>query len=107
MNQELPQPKDGDVVLGGTNIDISTAVVLGGIEGAKRDLQSESEYIRLAGLDKALKYGEDGIGLVIDALKDPTQVVKSKAYKLLRKSSESIASKALDGFYDFELFEKT
>jgi hypothetical protein len=107
MNQELPQPRDGDVVLGTTSIDISTAVVLGGIEGAKRDLQSESEYIRLAGLDKALKYGEDGIGLVIDALKDPTQVVKSKAYKLLRKSSESIASKALDGFYDFELFEKT
>ena len=39
MNQELPQPKDGDVVLGGTSIDISTAVVLGGIEGVKRVLQ--------------------------------------------------------------------
>jgi len=25
MSQELPQPKDGDVVLGGTSIDISTA----------------------------------------------------------------------------------
>jgi len=39
MNRELPQPKDGDVLLSGTSIDISTAVVLGGIEGVKRDLQ--------------------------------------------------------------------
>jgi hypothetical protein len=87
MNQKLPQPKDGDVVLGGTSIDISTAVVLGGIEGVKRDLQSNIESVQLSGLQKALNYAKEGIALIQQILKHPNVSLRLKAFELLKGQS--------------------
>jgi hypothetical protein len=87
MNQKLPQPKDGDVVLGGTSIDISTAVVLGGIEGVKRDLQSNIESVQLSGLQKALNYAKEGIALIQQVLKHPNVSLRLKAFELLKGQS--------------------
>ena len=102
MNQDR-QPRPDDAVLGGAPVDLSSAAILGGIEGVKLSLQSGNESARLTALPKALNYGEAGLDLVINALEDPD--LKLKAYQLLRKRTEPQASQALKGFNPYPLFE--
>jgi WD40 repeat protein len=102
MNQDR-QPGPDDAVLGGTPVDLSSAAILGGIEGVKLSLQSGNESARLTALPKALNYGEAGLDLVINALEDPD--LKLKAYKLLRKRTEPQASQALKGFNGYHFYQ--
>ena len=103
MPEETRQPRPDDAVLGGAPVDLSSAAILGGIEGVKLSLQSGNESARLTALPKALNYGEAGLDLVINALEDPD--LKLKAYQLLRKRTEPQASQALKGFNPYPLFE--
>ncbi|MEO0841370.1 MAG: hypothetical protein AAF063_20990 [Cyanobacteria bacterium J06643_5] len=57
MNSNQNQPREFDVVLGGENPAPVTGVVLGGIEGVKRRLESEIVDVRIKALNDALKYG--------------------------------------------------
>ena len=102
MNQDR-QPRPDDAVLGGAPVDLSSAAILGGIEGVKLSLQSGNESARLTALPKALNYGEAGLDLVINALEDPD--LKLKAYKLLRKRTEPQASQALKGFNGYHFYQ--
>jgi len=78
MSTEDRQPRPDDAVLGAAPVDLSSAAILGGIEGVKLNLQSGNEYAKLTALPKALNYGEAGLDLVINALDDPD--LKLKAY---------------------------
>ncbi|MEM7714276.1 MAG: hypothetical protein AAF349_12000 [Cyanobacteria bacterium P01_A01_bin.68] len=71
MNQN--QPREFDVVLGGENPAPITGVVLGGIEGVKRRLESEIERVRIVALRDALNYENEGFDLVIETLKKSSE----------------------------------
>ncbi|BAZ79328.1 GUN4 domain-containing protein [Sphaerospermopsis kisseleviana] len=88
------QPREYDAVLGGNSPSLEGAAVLGGIEGVKLRLQNPDANVRIAALEQALNYGEQGLDLVIKSLKDEAVEVQDAAYLLLKfwkeenKSSE-------------------
>ncbi|BAY82614.1 pentapeptide repeat protein [Calothrix parasitica NIES-267] len=68
MNNNQNQPREFDVVLGGENPAPVTGVVLGGIEGVKRRLESENEEARIAAIRDALNYEDEELNLLIKAI---------------------------------------
>lgn len=88
-------PNNSDAVLGGQNPAPINAVILGGLDGAKQRLESESLAAKLQALKDGLKYGTDGINLALQALSDPTDEVKRLARKLLRNHAEEDRKAAL------------
>ncbi|MGB3640203.1 MAG: hypothetical protein WBA39_21895 [Rivularia sp. (in: cyanobacteria)] len=86
MNSNQNQPREFDVVLGGKNPAPVTGVVLGGIEGVKRRLESEIVDVRIKALSDALNYGDEGLDLVIEALGDSSEEINNKVISILRKS---------------------
>ena len=77
------QPREYDAVLGGNSPSLEGAAVLGGIEGVKLRLQNPDAKVRIAALEQALNYGEQGLDLVIAGLKDESVEVQEQAYILL------------------------
>ena len=77
------QPREYDAVLGGNSPSLEGAAVLGGIEGVKLRLQNPDVKVRIAALEQALNYGEQGLDLVIAGLKDESVEVQEQAYILL------------------------
>ncbi|NEP43175.1 MAG: pentapeptide repeat-containing protein [Okeania sp. SIO2H7] len=70
MKPEPQKPREFDAVLGGqSNIPLSAAV-LGGIEGVKMRLDSGKDETRFAAVFEALKYGKEGLDLVIKAFQE-------------------------------------
>ncbi len=64
------QPREYDAVKGSQNSTPIDAAVLGGIKGVKSRLSSTRLEVRIAALSLALKYGEAGLDLVVNALQD-------------------------------------
>lgn len=89
------QPREFDAVLGGKNPAPSTSAVLGGIEGVKRRLQSDISNVQTKALTDALKYGEPGLDVVIQALYSDSFQNKSFAGRLLKYSGSEKAKQAL------------
>ncbi|YAG13422.1 HEAT repeat domain-containing protein [Nostoc sp. DSM 114161] len=85
MNNNNNQPREFDVVLGGEAPPPISGVVLGGIEGVKNRLRSSVVEVQVAGLSEALNYGDEGLDLVIDALKNSSQQVKRIVVRLLKE----------------------
>ncbi|MFM6151642.1 MAG: formylglycine-generating enzyme family protein, partial [Sphaerospermopsis kisseleviana] len=77
------QPGKYDAVLGGNSPSIEGAAVLGGIDGVKLRLQNPDAKVRIAALEQALNYGEQGLDLVIAGLKDESWDVQYAAFLLL------------------------
>lgn len=90
------QPREYDVVLGGQAL--SSSAVLGGLEGVKKRLMSSVEHQRIAALSQALKYGEAGFNLVIQALQDESWEVKWAALHLLQQRAEPQVKQALQDY---------
>ncbi len=88
MSNHPNQPRLDDVVLGGHAPPPVNTVVLGGLEGVKRTLSGTSADHKITALKDALKYGEEGLDLVIIALKD-LQPIQTTAYDLLIKYSQN------------------
>lgn len=65
MPMNFRRPRADDVVLGDTGRVPTDGVVLGGLEGVKRRLQSSNEKGRIAALREAPKYGQKGFELVV------------------------------------------
>lgn len=82
------QPGKYDAVLGGNSPSLEGAAVLGGIEGVKLRLQNPDSKVRIAALEQALNYGEQGLDLVIEGLKDESWEVQNTSYLILRKITE-------------------
>ena len=89
------QPREYDAVLGGNSPSLEGAAVLGGIEGVKLRLQNPDAKVRIAALEQALNYGEQGLDLVIAGLKDESWDVEYAAYSLLKSRTEARVKEAL------------
>ena len=83
------QPREYDAVLGGNSPSLEGAAVLGGIEGVKLRLQNPDAKVRIAALQQALNYGEQGLDLVIAGLKDESWDIQNAAYLILNSRPES------------------
>ncbi|NJR25452.1 MAG: formylglycine-generating enzyme family protein [Richelia sp. CSU_2_1] len=88
MSENPNEPREYDAVLGGQNSIPVNAAVLGGIPGVKSRLASPIVEVRIAALSEALKYGEAGLDLIIQALQDESMQVKFAAYSLLKDRDE-------------------
>ncbi|WP_242022241.1 FKBP-type peptidyl-prolyl cis-trans isomerase [Microcoleus sp. FACHB-831] len=88
MTNNSNHPRDYDAVLGGKAPSPASGAVLGGLQGAKMRLASTVVDERIAALTEALKYGQAGLDLVIEALKDESEQVRQAAYVLLQESGE-------------------
>jgi hypothetical protein len=92
----MNKPKDGDLVLGGQTPNLTSSLVLGGIEGIKKQLTSNSEGVKCEALYRAVGYQEKGKAVIIKALQDPSPEVRWTAYRLLMawtgKSNANLSS---------------
>ncbi|MBD2389446.1 SUMF1/EgtB/PvdO family nonheme iron enzyme [Aphanizomenon flos-aquae NRERC-008] len=82
------QPREYDAVLGGNSPSLEGAAVLGGIEGVKLRLQNPDAQLRIAALEQAVNYGEQGLDLVIEGLNDESWDIQNAAYLILNKRTE-------------------
>ena len=106
-NPNQPKGYDSEVlrtsaVLGGTASASTGKVILGGIEGVKWRLGignlSNHPYSveqKIAALKDALNYGQAGLELVIQALKNESWQIHQAAYVLLEKYAKTKAEPAL------------
>lgn len=83
------QPREYDAVLGGNSPSLEGAAVLGGIEGVKLRLQNPDLKVRIAALEQAVNYGEQGLDLVIAGLKDESWDIQNAAYLILNSRTET------------------
>jgi formylglycine-generating enzyme required for sulfatase activity len=83
------QPREYDAVLGGNSPSLEGAAVLGGIEGVKLRLQNPDAQVKIAALEQAVNYGEQGLDLVIAGLKDKSWDIQNLAYLILNSRSET------------------
>jgi hypothetical protein len=88
MTEPTPQPRDSDATLGGQTPPPNTGAILGGLEGAKQRLESEALAARMAALKDSLKYGDQGLELLIQALSDPEEQVQRFACRLLKNHEQ-------------------
>ncbi|QEI40175.1 Serine/threonine-protein kinase pkn1 [Dolichospermum sp. UHCC 0315A] len=89
------QPREYDAVLGGNSPLLEGAAVLGGIEGVKLRLQNPDAQLRIAALEQAVNYGEQGLDLVIAGLNDESWDIQNTAYLILSDRTETKVKQAL------------
>ncbi|WP_427162449.1 WD40 repeat domain-containing protein [Aliinostoc sp. HNIBRCY26] len=104
MNNNPNQPREFDAVLGGELPPPVSGVVLGGLEGVQNRLQSGVVEAQISALSEALNYGDVGLEIVIQALKNKSGQVKLSAYNILRLRPEPSVKKALQDFNIYEFF---
>ncbi|MDY6804962.1 MAG: LamG-like jellyroll fold domain-containing protein [Cyanobacteriota bacterium] len=85
MRKEEKIPRKYDAVKGGKKPPPTRGAVLGGIEGVKMRLNSTEVKVRAAAVVEAIKYGEAGLDLIIQALKDRDSLVRKTAKNCLKK----------------------
>ena len=61
----MNQPSYSDLVMGGQTPNLRGSLVLGGIDGIKKQLASNSELQRCEALYQAVKYGEKGKAVIV------------------------------------------
>ncbi|EAZ90318.1 hypothetical protein CY0110_04316, partial [Crocosphaera chwakensis CCY0110] len=83
MNEDK-KPRGYDLVLGGNNPPPIDGVVLGGIESVEKRLSSNNFEAKLVAVTEALKYGDEGIELIIDTLED-----SSENFNMLLQNSQT------------------
>ena len=99
-------PRDFDPVLGGNFPPPIDSVVLGGVEGVKRCLSNPVPQIRMTALTEALSYGEEGLGLVIQSLRDESSVVRRLAYRMLKGRAAPNIQEVLQAYKPWVLEER-
>jgi len=87
MSENNQNPREYDAVLGGNNPPPVDGVVLGGIEGLQRRLETGSIQQRVESLPDAIKYSDAGIDLLIEALNDTEIEVRLKAFEILKNQN--------------------
>ncbi|MEQ8461950.1 hypothetical protein [Coleofasciculus sp. E1-EBD-02] len=102
MTANSDQPNPNDAVLGGQDYPLNSGV-LGGLEGVKQRLTSESEEIRMAALDEALNYGQPGRYLLRQVVKNETGNLQLKAYNLLSEQVDEKEKQELQTYLSPDL----
>ena len=105
MSEHQNEPREYDAVKGGQNPPPISAAVLGGIPSIKSRLASPTVYVRAAALPEALKYGEAGLDLIIQALHDQIMSVRFAAYLLLKDRDEEKIKQYLRNYSRFHVYE--
>jgi len=95
---ENQEPREYDAVLGGNSPILEGAAVLGGIEGVKVRLKNPEPQVRIAALQQAVNYGEQGLDLVIQALENELPQIQIQAYALLISRTELKVKQSLQKF---------
>lgn len=104
MPDQQNQPREFDAVLGGKAPPPVDGVILGGIEGVKHRLNSSNIQAQTAALSEATNYGDIGLELVVQALKNQSVYLRISAYSLLKHRSETWVKEAIESFNYYELF---
>jgi len=99
MSENQNEPREYDAVRGGQNLIPVNAAVLGGIPGVKSRLASPIVEVRIAALSEALKYGEAGLDVIMQALGDESMQVKFAAYSLLKYRNEEKIQRQLQNYF--------
>lgn len=105
MAHNSNQPGVYDLVLGGQTPTPVNGVILGGLAGVKRRLVSPAIAQRVAAVSEALKYGQSGQELLLEALKDESLQVRQAAYLLLQGYEELTLKEALLDYNPYQLFK--
>ena len=93
MTNNSQSPREYDAVLGGNSPPPIYGAVLGGIEGLNRRLETGNTQQRVDSLADAIKYGDAGIDLLIEALDDEEIEIRAKAFQLLQNiDSKKVSS---------------
>ncbi|MFM6198600.1 MAG: hypothetical protein ACKPE1_05560, partial [Dolichospermum sp.] len=96
------QPGKYDAVLGGNSPSIESAAVLGGIEGVKLRLQNPDLKVRSAAIKEAFNYGEQGLDLLIQVVKDKSlEISTDYEYKQEVKETSSYWYKTWNIDWDY------
>ncbi|MEH1796880.1 HEAT repeat domain-containing protein [Nostoc sp.] len=106
MTNNQNQPGEFDAVLGGEAPPPVQGVVLGGIEGVKRRLSSSNIEAGIASVSEALNYGDAGLYLLIEALKNKSRKVQRAALKILKDIEDPQVELALKNYKFWKSFEK-
>ena len=104
MSEESKQPREYDLVLGGDNPPPVDGLVLGGIAGIKRRLESNNIKIIKSALSDAIAYKDEGLELVINALYNTPQEIRQHAVNILRNHKTAKAEQALLDYDPNSLF---
>jgi hypothetical protein len=88
MSDNHNHPRDFDPVLGGNFPPPVDSVVLGGVEGIKRRLSNPVIKTRVDAISQAQNYGEEGLDLIIQSLRDESAMVRRLAYTILKNRAE-------------------
>ena len=94
------QPQNFDAVLGNQTSISNGSFILGGIEGVKTRLNSESIHVRILALKDAINYGDAGLHLVLQYLDNPESQIVDAAYELLKDRSEPFVRDRIDRYLD-------
>ena len=87
MSENNQHPREYDAVLGANSPPPENGVVLGGVEGLKRRLETGNIQQRVDCLADAAKYGDAGVDLLINALEDSEIQVRAKAFEILKDNN--------------------
>ncbi|MBW4600835.1 MAG: GUN4 N-terminal ARM-like repeat domain-containing protein [Calothrix sp. FI2-JRJ7] len=89
MGNNSKEPREFDAVKGGQAPPPVDGVVLGGIEGLRQRFVTGNEQVRLDVVINALIYGDEGLDILVKALKDASLQVRIKAYQILKQSNQA------------------
>lgn len=96
MNDELKQPREYDLVLGGNNPPPTDGLVLGGIEGLKLQFNNTiSEDKKISILKQALNYGEAGEAWLFDLIATEKNKIQWLAAVLLSNTKNEVYKELL------------
>jgi hypothetical protein len=94
------RPTESDAVLGNQNLVSPGSVILGGIEGVKKRLNSESIHIKILAMKDAMNYGDAGLQLAIEYLEDEELQIVEAAYSLLESRPETFVRERIQRYLD-------
>jgi COMPASS component SWD3 len=97
-------PRSDDAVQG-QSIAPEASAVLGGIARLKQQLAAEQTQLQLVALESLLKYGDEGLDIVIEALNNSSDLIRAHAYNLLTKNSSSKVQSILKLVSPYALFQ--
>ena len=106
MSENPRQPRSDDAVLGGQSQAPKYAAVLGGIEGVKLRLETNSLEEKKAAIQDALKYGDKGIEVLFAVLEqEASEELQWFTYRLLEKQPSTIIKARLEKHFPWYEYE--
>lgn len=94
MANSSQEPRKFDAVKGGQVPPPVSGAVLGGIEGLRQRFATGNEQVRLNAVVSASTYGDEGLDILVKALKDASLQIRVKAYQILKELNQALEETA-------------